>query len=178
MPEPKPKPQAQVPPELIEAAELSDEAAKRLRPEISPSAFMRELVGAGLMPDAVKFLAIAIGPKRAVAWALACIRELRAERFPEAGPALAVFDAWAADPSDANRRAAANAAEDGPEKALGMAIFLSGGSIAPPEVNPVPPPPRAAEKLAAGAIVLAVVGEEPEKAAERYQRCIEIALKS
>lgn len=93
------------------------------------------------------------------------------------GTALAIFDAWAADPSDANRRAAADASEDGPEKSLGLAIFFSGGSIAPPEVNPIPPPPHVAEKLAAGAIMLAVVAE-PEHATERYRRCIEIALKA
>lgn len=172
---PEPKPQLRPVTELIERAELSDEAASKLRPEATPSAFMRELVGGGLMVDAVKFLAQAIGPARAVTWALACLRELRAEND---GAALAVFDAWVADPSDANRRAAATAAEDGPEKSLGLAIFFSGGSIAPPEVNSVPPPPHVAEKLAAGAIMLAVVAEKPEHAAERYRRCIEIALKT
>jgi hypothetical protein len=136
---------------------------------------MRELVGAGLLVDAVRFLAQAVGPARAVTWALACVRELRAEKN---GTALAIFEAWLADPSDANRRAAANAAEDGPEKSLGLAIFFSGGSIAPPEVNPIPAPPHVAEKLAAGAIMLAVVSENPEHAVERYRRCIELALKS
>lgn len=179
MPEPKPQPQpSQLPPELIAAAELSDDASSKLTPNKTPSAFMRELVGAGLMPDAIKYLAQALGPKRAVHWAIACVREFRAENFTQTARALAVFDTWAADPSDGNRRAAAEAAEDGPEKPLGLAIFFSGGSIAPPEVNPVPPPPHVAEKLAAGAIMLAVVAEKPEASAARYQRCIEIALKS
>ena len=172
---PEPKPQLRPVTDLIERAQLSDEAKLKLRPDATPSAFMRELVSEGLFIDGVKFLAQAIGPARAVAWALACLKDLRAENN---GAALATFDAWVADPSDANRRAAANAAEDGPEKSLGFAIFFSGGSIAPPEVNPVPPPPHVAEKLAAGAIMLAVVAEKPEHAAERYQRCIEIALKS
>ena len=171
---PEPKPQLSPVAQLIEHAELSDEAKTKVRPDVTPSAFMRDLVGAGLMVDGVKFLAQAIGPARAIAWALACVRELRAEND---GTALAIFDAWAADASDANRRAAADAAEDGPEKSLGLAIFFSGGSIAPPEVDPVPPPPHIAEKLAAGAIMLAVVAE-PEHAPERYRRCIEIALKT
>lgn len=173
MPEPKPQPRPVS--ELIEHAELSDAAQTKLRPDATPSAFMRELVSEGLMVDAVRFLAQAIGPARAITWALACLRELRTENN---GNAFAILDAWAADPSDTNRRAAANAAEDGPEKSLGLAIFFSGGSIAPPEVNPVSPPPHVAEKLAAGAIMLAVVAEKPEQAAERYRRCIEIALKS
>jgi hypothetical protein len=172
---PEPKPQQRPISELIEHAELTDDAKTKVRPDATPSAFMRELVSEGLMVDAVRFLAQAIGPARAVAWALACVRELRAENN---GTALALFDAWVADPSDANRRAAANAAEEGPEKSLGLAIFFSGGSIAPPDVNPVPPPPHVAEKLAAGAIMLAVVAEKPEQAAERYRQCIEIALKS
>src|SRR5579883_1307670 len=172
---PEPKPQLRPVTELVEHAELGDRARSKLRPDATPSAFMRELVSEGLMIDAVRFLAQAIGPARAVAWALACLRELRAENN---GAALATFDAWLADPSDANRRAAANASEDGPEKSLGLAIFFSGGSIAPPDVNPVPPPPHIAEKLAAGAIILAVVGEKPEHAPERYRRCIEIALKT
>jgi len=172
---PEPKQQARSVAELIQHAALSDEAKSKLRPEASPSAFMRELVSEGLMVDAVRFLAQAIGPARAVAWALACLRELRAEKD---GTAIAIFDAWVADPSDANRRAAADASEEGPEKSLGLAIFFSGGSIAPPDVNPVPPPAHVAEKLAAGAIMLAVVAEKPDQAAERYQRCIEIALKT
>jgi hypothetical protein len=178
MPEPKAQPQPAA--DLAGAAELSDDAKAKLRPEATPSGFMRELVSAGLLVDAVKYLAQAIGPARAIAWALACIKELRADRFPEFASALAVFDGWVSDPSDANRRAAgeaAEAAEKGPEKALGLAIFFSGGSIAPPDVNPVAPPPHLAEKLAAGAIMLAVVGEQPENAADRYGRCIEIALK-
>ncbi|HWE00171.1 MAG TPA: hypothetical protein VG345_14065 [Bryobacteraceae bacterium] len=174
---PEPKPQLQPAAELVTAAELSDDAKSKLRPDATPSGFMRELVSAGLLADAVKYLAQAIGPARAIAWALACLKELRAERFPESAPALAAFDAWASDPSDANRRAAAEVAGKGPERSLGLAIFFSGGSIAPPDVNPVPPPPHLAEKLAAGAIMLAVVGEQPENAADRYRRCIEIALK-
>lgn len=173
MPEPKPQPRPVS--ELVQHAELSDQAKAKLRPDATPSVFMRELVGEGLMVDAVKFLAQAIGPARAVAWALACVRELCAETN---GAALAIFDAWVAEPSDTNRRAAADAAEDGPEKSLGLAIFFSGGSIAPPEVNPVSPPPHVAEKLAAGAIMLAAVAEKPEQAVERYRRCIEIALKT
>jgi hypothetical protein len=171
---PEPKPQLSPVAQLIEHAELSDEAKTKVGPDVTPSAFMRDLVGAGLMIDAVKFLAQAIGPARAVAWALACVRELQAEKD---GTALAIFDAWAADPSDANRRAAADAAEAGPEKSLGLAIFFSGGSIAPPDVNPIPPPPHVAEKLAAGAIMLAVVAD-PEHAEGRYRRCSEIALKT
>jgi hypothetical protein len=171
-----PEPKAQLRPvaELIERAELSEEATSKLRPDATPSAFMRELVGEGLLIDAVKFLTQAIGPARAVAWALACVRQFRGENN---GAVMAAFDAWVADPSDVNRRAAADAAEDGPEKSLGLAIFFSGGSIAPPDVNPIPPPPHVAEKLAAGAIMLAVVAD-PEHAAERYRRCIEIALKA
>jgi hypothetical protein len=174
---PEPKPQTQPAAELAAAAELSDDAKSKLQPEATPSGFMRELVSTGLLVDAVKYLALAIGPGRAIAWALACLKELRVERFPESAAALEAFDAWASDPSEANRRAAADIAGKGPEKSLGLAIFFSGGSIAPPDVNPVPPPPNVAEKLAAGAIMLAVVGEQPENAAERYRQCIEIALK-
>jgi hypothetical protein len=174
---PEPKPQPQPPADLAVSAELSDDAKSKLHADATPSAFMRELVSAGLLVDAVKYLAQAIGPERAISWSLACVKELRAERFPESAPALAAFDAWVNDPSDANRRAAAEVAGKGPEKSLGLAIFFSGGSIAPPDVNAIPPPPRLAEKLAAGAIMLAVVGEQPENAVERYRQCIEIALK-
>jgi hypothetical protein len=176
MPEPKPQPHPAA--DLIAAAELSYDAKSKIRPDATPSGFMRELVGAGLLADAVRYLAQAVGPARAIAWSLACLKELRAESFPDSAPAVAIFEAWMSDPSDGNRRAAAEAAEEGPERSLGLAIFFSGGSIAPPDVNPVPPPPYLAGKLAAGAIMLAVVGEQPENAADRYRRCIEIALKS
>ena len=64
---PEPKPQLRSVAELIEHAELGDAAKTRVRPDATPSAFMRELVGEGLMVDAVRFLAQAIGPARAVA---------------------------------------------------------------------------------------------------------------
>jgi hypothetical protein len=59
-----------------------------------------------------------------------------------------------------------------------MAVFFSeGSSIAPPELTAVPAPPQVAQKIAAAGIILAVV-EEPEKAPERYQRCLHFGLEA
>ncbi len=66
---------------------------------------------------------------------------------------------WLASPSDSQRRtiwSIATERDQGcPEKLLAGAVFFSGGSIAPEDVSPVPPPAAVCGKLAACAIIAA-----------------------
>ncbi len=53
-----------------------------------------------------------------------------------------------------------------------MAVFFSGGSIAPPGGAEVQPPPYSAQKMVAGGVRIAVVSHDPAHAGERYRRVL------
>ena len=84
------------------------------------------------------------------------------------------------DPSDDNRRAcwpAAEAAEIGsPAGCTAMAAFFSGGSLSLPNLPAVPPGEEFTGRMAAGALMLAAVMKEPEKAAEKYAAFLRTGL--
>jgi hypothetical protein len=94
---------------------------------------------------------------------------------------LLAVEKWLAEPTDAHRRASQSAAEAArlstPAGCIAIAVFFAEGSIAPPEVAAVPPPPRLAQKIAAAGIILAVV-EDPEKVSERYRSCVQLGLQA
>jgi len=164
--------------EIASIAELGEEAQSVLRPDANSAGFVRDLATAGLFPDALKVLAHALGGRKCIAWSLACLDELKPSS-PKQELAYGAVKKWLAEPNDANRRAAQDAAEQAkistPAGCIALAAFFSEGSIAPKGASEVPPPAYVAEKIAAGGVLLAVV-LEPQKAAERYQRCLEIGL--
>ncbi|WP_425229583.1 DUF6931 family protein [Sphingomonas sp.] len=119
---------------------------------------MREQLDRG---GAVRFLGHALPRLEALAWAARVLeseahgRELkRADR-----QALDFSLRWLGDPSDQCRRAAKDAADaagdKSPERLLAYGVFFSGGSIAPPDLAPIPPQPQLAGQFAASAIEVA-----------------------
>lgn len=159
--------------EICTRAQIEEEAVALLRDGHSPADFLEVLVEKERLPDAIRFLAQALPPREAVRWAWKCAREFApAGQKPETVAALDAAEKWLADPSDANRRAAMEAAEKARETApglVGAAAFFSEGSIAPPDRDPVPPPAGVAGAIAGGAVLLAAVKAEPAKAAENYR---------
>jgi hypothetical protein len=135
--------------EVCKHFSLGDEAKKLLRDGLTPRQFLDLLVQKEQFPDAARFLAHAL-PKREAA------------------------ERWAADPSEDNRRkaqAAAEAAEmSTPAGCAAMAAFWSGGSLAPPNVPAVPPGEFLTAHGVAGAVMLAAVLTEPQKAPEKYRK--------
>lgn len=167
--------------ELLESAELSDEATGLFHAELTPEQYVAKLSEVDLFPDALKYLAHTLAGRASIAWSLSCLRSLQPNPNRREQEALTAIETWLADPSDANRRTAQFASENAnlatPAGCLAMAAFFTEGSIAPPERDHVPVPPHVAQKLAAAAVILAVV-QQPKEAAERYRRCLEVAPKS
>jgi hypothetical protein len=172
--------------EIIEASNLSLNA-RELVPagpeaeQIAPERFVALLQQHSLFQDAVSFRAheLAVGP--AIRWAAACIEELRPpDKNVADQESLASVERWLDAPQDTTRWAAKAAADkagiSSPADCLAMAVFLSGGSIAPPGAPDVPPPPYTAQKMAAGSITVAVVSYAPEKAAERFGRALSLSF--
>jgi hypothetical protein len=126
-------------------------------------------------PDAARFLAHALPKREAVWWACLCARQAAGANLPaKPAAALQAAERWAADPSEDNRRkaqAAAEAAEMGtPAGCAAMAAFWSGGSLGPPNVPAVPPGEFLTAHGVAGAVMLAAVLTQPEKAPEKFRK--------
>ena len=126
-----------------------------------PSAFYEALRAAGREADAANFLGQALPRLEAVAWAARSVRDLQggaSRKGPEAG-ALKAALLWIQDPTEGRRRAAYDAAvaadAASPEALAALAVFYSGGSVAPPDCPPVPAPRDAAGRFAAGAVLVA-----------------------
>jgi hypothetical protein len=63
-----------------------------------------------------------------------------------------------------------------PAGCAGLAAFVSGGSLGPPEGPVVPPAEDLTAKAVAGAVTLAADAEEPEQAAENFRNFLNQGL--
>jgi hypothetical protein len=107
---------------------------------------------------AAQFLGLSLPRYEAVAWAARVLGDRRLSRGAE-GATMGAVLAWLREPTDAARRAAATAAESiddpSPAKLCATAVFLSGGSITPPDQEPIPAARHGTGLLTAGAILIA-----------------------
>jgi hypothetical protein len=128
---------------------------------LSPAEYVALLRRTGRRPQAVHALAAALPRFEAVAWAVRAVRDLAEAQEPdeEREAALRAALLWLQDPSDGRRRAAraaADALNDGSaEYMAAMAVFYSGGSIAPEGAEPIPVAKDAAGRFAAAAVMMA-----------------------
>jgi hypothetical protein len=164
--------------EISEAANLTENANALLREDSTPSAFLDSLQEHGLYEDAVRFLAHHLAIGAGIKWAVASVRELQPPDQKDRNEALDAADQWIKTPSDPARRAAKSAVDRAKDTSAGelaaLAVFMSGGSITPPESPDVYPPPYAAHKMVAGSVRVAVVTHDPQHVADRYRRALAI----
>jgi hypothetical protein len=160
---------------------LSDEAKALLGDGLKCRAYLDLLIDKQHLTDAAKFLANALPKREAVWWACLCARAAYGPT-PAANlaEALQAAEKWAADPSEANRRAAekaAVAADYGtPAGCAAVAAFWSGGSLGPPDVHAIPPKEHLTAHGVASAVMLAVVAKEPHKSAEKYKQFLKVGI--
>jgi hypothetical protein len=164
--------------ELSETADLSGPARALAKDESTPSGYLEELEKQELYTDAVRFLAYKLPTDAGIKWASACMKELRSpESQKEKDEALEAANAWIKTPGDQTRFAAKEAAgkaTKGDSKLLAMAVFMSGGSLAPPGAPETPPPKYSSQKMIAGSVQVTVVSHEPVKANERYKKALKM----
>jgi Family of unknown function (DUF6931) len=153
----------------------SGDAARRLlTPDLTAGKYLELLIQNKQYIDAVRVLAYALPIRDAITWANSCARQASEPNPAEKlSAALDAVDKWLAEPSDDNRRAAMKAAEQAefstPAGSSALAVFLSGGSLAPPGAPVVPPAEHQASHAVVGAVMLSALAKEPEKAEARYQ---------
>ena len=160
--------------EVCRGLDLQDPARALLAPGMTARDYAQTLAKEGLAAEATDVLARWLPPREGVFWACLCIRSASGgEVPPDSKPALLAAERWAADPTEANRRAAEKAAEEAsystPAAVAALGAFLSGGNLAPEASGAkVKPGPEMTPKAVSGAVRLVAVVREPEKAPERY----------
>jgi len=163
--------------ELCGIAELSGEAIALLRNGMPQREYMDALIEQKQFPDAVRFLAHALPKREAVWWAWVCARRASGQNAaPAIKRSLEATEKWLVQPNEENRRRAMKIAQEAqlesPAGCAGLAAFVSGGSLAPPEAPQVSPGENLTAKAVAGAILLAAVLVEPEHAESKLQSFI------
>lgn len=158
--------------------ELDQQALACLESDPEPGIFLQALLSKQLYPDAVRFLARALPKREAVWWSCLSARSVLSDSAEKKLlNAIEAAEAWVYKPTESNRRltivAAENAALDNPAAWAAMAAFWSDGSIAPETAPVVPPAESLTAKAVAGAVMLAAVQIQPEKANEKYQFFLE-----
>ncbi|MFN8654566.1 MAG: hypothetical protein U0133_21885 [Gemmatimonadales bacterium] len=175
------RPAAKKPAELVALAKLGKDATALLAPDIAHRAFVAKLVEKELWMDAVGYLAHALPKREGVWWAwVTAKRAAGPEPEPKIKESLEATEKWIAQPTDENRRVAFAKAEKADlgtaAGCSGAAAFFAGDSLAPPNLQAVPPGEWDTAKAIAGAVLIAVTATEPEKLKEKFQAAIQQGL--
>jgi hypothetical protein len=156
-----------------------DEAATSLLAAgATPAAFLDALRGAGALTEAVRFLAFALPAREGAWWAYLSARDAAAAK-PDSNHAacLDAIEAWVYKPSDEARRAVFPLGEaagfDTPTGYAALAVFWSGGSIAPPDLDPIEPDAKLAPTAVGAAVLASALVPDVAGAKDRYRRAIE-----
>ncbi len=166
--------------EICRDLDLGEEPRALLDDELTPEGFLDRLLEAGLLADAVSFLAHALPKREAVWWACLSVRT------PGAGAAtdgdrklLEIAEAWVESPDEETRVAALEAAEQsGYETAASWAAAAaawSGGSLAPAGLEAVPPGETLTAKAVTAAVMLAAAAGEPLEVEPRQREFLACA---
>lgn len=131
--------------------------------------------------EALHFIAHCLPRLDAVRWMAAALATMTPTTQARRLAARKAVNRWLAEPSDANRRLAYQAGETAgfhtPEGSACLALFLSGGSMAPAtQEQPVPPPPSAFGQMLAVAVSLAALNDDPLNFERRLGEALDSAL--
>jgi len=130
---------------------------------VSPQAYFEKLRTSGELGQATLFIASALPRLDAITWVTKALPQPD-ETHPDYKDRRLLRDMvqrWVDDPDDENRRAifeiAESADSEWSETLLALAVYFSGGSIAPVDLEPVLPEPQITAHLAAAALQSAAV---------------------
>jgi hypothetical protein len=160
--------------EVCHDVQLDKPARKLLRDEQTAEEFILTLIDAGYFNDATRVLARMLPQREAVWWACQSARQAP---LPDAPPAvdvaLSAAERWVTEMTEESRRAAGVA---GQEAEIGtaagcaaMAAATTGGSLASPETQPLPPPPQVPVQYVVGSILISALSPNPAQAPEKYR---------
>ena len=130
--------------------------------------------------QATRFVAQCLPRMDAVQWVAACLEQSGQPERPPLADARTLVLRWARDPSDKVRRlcfeAGQRAGFGSAEGAACLAIFLSGGSMAPAEQEqPVNPAQGTFGQAVAGAVLMAALRQGPQHFETRLTALLDLA---
>ena len=148
-----------------------DEPAMAL---VTPTATLDSLYSGWMQAEqyasAIRLIAAVLPSRESIWWAWvstrhATLTEGGTPATAKGHTALTAVERWVVQPDDTARRAAWDAGNaaglDNPIGMVTAAVFLSGTTVAPAHVPPVPPPPGVTMPLIAGAITMAAASITP-----------------
>lgn len=168
--------------QAVKGLTLPDPARALLAPGMTARELAEKLLAEGYPGEAADVVARWLPAREGVYWACLCVRSAAGEEVPvDARAPLLAAERWVSEPSEGNRRAAEKEAEAAswktPAALAAGGAFLSGGNLAPEASgSKVPPAPDLAPRAVNGAVRLAGVVREPEKAPERYREFAALGL--
>ncbi len=172
---PKVDPQATA--RFVAYIKLSEPALELAQAHTDPETFEKLLIERAQWSDAIRWRAHRLPKPMAVAWALACLQLAQADdnSFDVDEAACQAAAAWSKDPSEENRSLAAQQLEVNGGKGVSGAIVAaaawSGGSLAPPDLDVVPPDDRMTGHFTATALnMLSHLMTKPGSVTDRLKK--------
>ena len=168
--------------DVVQIAPVDDDTKKLAKPEWNTLQFVEALAGQEKFMDAIRVLVFAMGKLTAIEWAHRCVHIACGDSLSKIdASALDLVQRWLGGRSEGLRReiyAASQAAEHStPASWVAMAAFWSEGSMGPPPpAPPLAPGPTQCAHAATGAILLAAVAKQPEKAPDKYREFLRVGL--
>jgi hypothetical protein len=163
--------------EVLDRCEISPEGQALHSADDSTDGLIGKLAEAGLWPDALRLMAYALPRPHAIHWAWACSNVYAETCGPAQTAALATALAWLRKPEEEQRLPAHAASEaaglDSAAGCVALAVFWSGGSMAPPDSPAVPPPEHLCQHVVACAVQLAGRAY-PERASQSYSQFLNL----
>jgi hypothetical protein len=162
--------------EVTARVELSADARAFLLPDLSPQAYLALLVEHALIGDAIRFLAFALPVREAVWWAVVVAWNGIEKPRPLESACLERAAAWVYNPDEALRRACFALAEEGKFEGAAayaaLAVFWSGGSLAPEGMPDAPADPSLGPIGAGASVLLAITAGDPLKLKPRFEAAV------
>lgn len=165
---------------LFEAFPEISEFVKPAPEEQAPLDFVKVLVSAGKLPEAVTFCAYLLPRREAVWWACASVRTLTEDIVRNRPEGLLAAEAWVIEPDDMRRQHALKIGDDGdrqnPVTWLALAAGWSGGSQTIGSQS-APIAPHMTPRASRVAILLSAAKVGGADRTSRLRKCITEAVK-
>lgn len=168
--------------DVVQVAPVEEDTKKLAKPDLGTLQLVELLISQEKFLDAVRALAFAMGKLTVIEWAHRCVTIACSEGISKVdAKALDLVQRWLGDRTEGLRReiyaTALEAEHATPASWVGMAAFWSEGSMGPPPpAPPLAPGPTQCAHAATGAILLAAVVKEPEKAPNKYREFLRVGM--
>jgi hypothetical protein len=167
--------------EVCQTYAARPQARALLTSELIPLRFLDRLVAAeSTYPDGIDFLAHALPRREAVWWGCLSLWNAAGPKLsPDDQAAVAAAVGWVLEPGEPQRQAAqapADATPGSPAGMLATAVVRSGGSMLPPNLPLVEPPPSLTGDTVAAGLHVAAAQAGPEEIVARYRQFVALGI--